>query len=246
MTTTLITGATGGFGPVLAKHLSSKGHRLLLHGRNSCKLQKLCSTLEDHKHLTFTANPIISKDAASEMCGFILAQNALPNIIVHHLGGTQGVKSALASVEQWLSVLTLNTFFAAEINRLLMPHFLKIKLPVRIIHISSISALSLRGSAPYACSKAMLNAYVVCLAREVATSNVSISAIMPGAFHTPGSNWETYMQTNPSLVKDFLRHHHASNRLGEPTEILPAIDFLSDFSNTFAQGCIINIDGGTM
>lgn len=246
MKSALITGATGGFGPTIAQHLASKGYQLLLHGRNQEKLDKLALNLTPSKCLTLIANPLSSKTAAQELSYSILSSNALPNIIIHHLGGTLGVKSALASPQEWLSVLTMNVLFSAEINRILVPHLIKTDEPARIIHISSISAISLRGSAPYASCKALLNAYVVTLAREIAKTKIVVSAIMPGAFVTPGSNWGTYLEEDPLLVDDFLKHHHACNRLGQPEEILPALDFLADFGNTFAQGCILNIDGGTM
>jgi len=152
----------------------------------------------------------------------------------------------MSGIEQWNSVLKLNALFAADVNSLIVPAMLKQGSIHKLVHISSISAYSLRGSAPYAASKAFLNAYVTTLGRELATTNICVSAIMPGAFVTPGGTWEEYTMKNPEIVDDFLRHHHASKRLGIPIEILPAIDFLSDPSNSFSQGCIVNIDGGTM
>lgn len=247
MRTVLITAATGGFGPTIAKHLAAKGDRLILHGRNVEKLCRLRHKLhQKENHHICISDPLSSMDAARDIEEFLLSSDLIPNILIHHLGGTLGVRSALSSPEDWLSVLRLNVLFGAEINSLLVPKMKASKSPSRIIHISSISAISLRGSAPYAASKAFLNAYITTLARELAQTEIVVSGIMPGAVVTPGSNWSTYKRDNPGIVADFLRHHHGCGRLGRPDEILPAVDFLSDFNNTFAQGCIVNIDGATM
>ena len=49
----------------------------------------------------------------------------------------------------------------------------------KIVHVSSISGDSLRGSAPYACSKNFLNSYIKTL--QDLEKNVVVSGVMPGA-----------------------------------------------------------------
>ena len=104
-----------------------------------------------------------------------------PDIVVHHVGGTSDVRSTLSDRSKWIEVLQLNVLFAAEFNSSYIPYLLERDIPARIIHVSSISALSLRGSGPYAAAKAFLNAYIITTAREVATSRVTVCGVMPGA-----------------------------------------------------------------
>ena len=117
----------------------------------------------------------------------------------------------------------------------------------KIVHISSISAIALRGSAPYAASKTLLNSYITTLARELGSHEIVVSGIMPGALYAKGGHWDKVKKTNPQKMKDFLRHHHAIGRLGLAKEISPWVLFLcSKYSTKFSTGSIINIDGGTM
>ena len=51
------------------------------------------------------------------------------------------------------------------------------KTSCKIVHISSISAISLRGSAPYAASKTFLNSYLTTLARELGETNIVVSVL---------------------------------------------------------------------
>ena len=134
-------------------------------------------------------------------------------------------------------------------NKILNYKYSKCVLRLMIIFalpISSISAQSLRGSAPYGASKALLNAYVQTLGRELATSGIVVSAVMPGAFTAKGGHWDKIKKNNPKMMRDFLRHHHAIGRLGEAKEIAPWILFLCSKYSTFSVGTLINVDGGTM
>ena len=45
----------------------------------------------------------------------------------------------------------------------------------KIVHISSISAIALRGSAPYTASKTLLNSYITTLARELGKHEIVAS-----------------------------------------------------------------------
>ena len=246
MRAALITGATSGFGPTIAKHLSSKSFHIVLHGRDQGKLNILYDSLKTKNKSVCCCDALDLPNSAQKVYSHINDQKIVPSVVIHHVGGTTANRSALSNVKEWQECLNLNVFFGAEINRLIVPDLIIKKIQARIIHISSISAITLRGSSTYACSKALLNAYITSLSRELATSDIIVSGIMPGAFNTPTSNWSNYLKNNMALVNDFLSHHHATKRLGVPSEILSSIDFLIDPSNTFSQGCILNIDGGTM
>ena len=249
MSYALLTASTGGFGPVIAQHLLNKGYSLILHGRDLDRLENLNQNLENPHHRSIILLQHDIRTHSDEFTPFLNKLGAIehiPNLVIHHIGGTLGFKSATSSLREWLDVITLNFLFSVAINNFYIPKALETRVSMRIIHISSISSVTLRGSSPYACSKSLVNSYVVSLARELALSNIHVSAILPGAFNTPGSNWDQYNASNPGLVDDFLRHHHACGRLGKPQEILPAIDFLANPMNTFAHGTLVNIDGGTM
>ena len=116
----------------------------------------------------------------------------------------------------------------------------------KLTTFSSISSKSLRGSSPYASSKAFLDAYTVSMGRELAKSPIIISGIQPGAFIAEENDWARNVHDRPEMVKDFLRHHHASGRLGSPDEIAPLILFMSSQYFSWGMGSIFNYDGGTM
>ena len=172
------------------------------------------------------------------------AQDAF-EIVVHNVGGTLGMKNPLAPMEDWHRVWQFNVGIAQEINALVIPAMQK-KQWGRVIHISSVAALDLRGSCGYGPSKAYLNAYTQVLGRAVAPDGVVVSAILPGAVYAPGGHWDWVQENKPEMLADFLRHHHAVGRLGTAEEIAPFVLFMASEHVTFAQAALINVDGGTM
>ena len=85
-----------------------------------------------------------------------LKKNKCPDFIIHNIGGTLQHKSPLSEYTKWLDVINFNVGVAIKINNTLIPKMKKSG-NHKIVHVSSISGDSLRGSAPYVCSKNFLN-----------------------------------------------------------------------------------------
>ena len=243
----VVTGASQGIGAEAAVHLAREGADLILLARSEDKLQKVVQDLGRFGGVYRAYSCDLAEPGVpSAIARRILAETGKIDGVVHNLGGTLAVKPAQATPDEWNRVIHFNVGISIELNNALIPHFIENGFG-RIVHVSSISAEALRGSAPYAASKALLNAYVTVLARELGKTNVVVSAVMPGAVYAEGGHWDHVSKTNPAMKADFLRHHHACGRLGTADEIAPFIAFLcGDKQMTFAQGAIINVDGGTM
>ena len=243
----IITGASQGIGLEIAELFSQEGAFVTIISSNKKKLDNafriLCKNKKKTKHVKILAD--LTNDKKLNKAIIKIISNGTPDIIIHNVGGTLDVKSPLASYSDWLKVINFNVGIAIKINNKIVP-LMKKRKSGKIVHISSISSKSLRGSAPYAASKAFLDAYVQTLARDLATSGVVVSAVLPGAIFAKGGHWDNVKKNNPKKMSDFLRHHHAIGRLGTAKEIAPWVLFLCSNYSTFSVGTLINIDGGTM
>ncbi|MCL2742530.1 MAG: SDR family oxidoreductase, partial [Planctomycetaceae bacterium] len=167
------------------------------------------------------------------------------DIVVHAVGGPLDIRDPLSPVDEWQRVWQYNCGIAIEMNCVLIP-CMQQRNWGRVIHISSISGVLLRGAAPYASAKAYLNAYTKTLGRELAKSGVVVSAVLPGAVAFDGSYWDKFVKEMHPRVDDFLRHHQAAGRMGTPEEIASFVVMLGSEQASFAQGALFNVDGGNM
>ena len=242
----LITGASQGIGESCAIDFAKEGALVSIVARREDALKKISDALGGQKsgHY-FYACDLMEQGTPTAAVEALVGKHGPIDIVVHNLGGTLGVKNPLSPMEDWFKVLQYNVGHAMEINNLVIPPMQKKKWG-RVIHVSSISAENLRGSAPYGCAKAFVNAYVKTLGRAVAPDGVVVSGVMPGAIMAEGGHWDNIRKNNPNMMADFLRHHHAIGRLGGAEEISPFIVFMASKWVTFAPTSLIPIDGGTM
>ena len=242
----LVTAASQGLGRVAAQAFADEGCRVAVVSRNRGKLDTLLVEMggAENGHAALAAD--LMEPGEPERAVLALgAEGGGFDIVIHNIGGTLSLKDPLSPSEQWAHVWRFNVGIAIEINNLVIPPMVAQGWG-RIIHISSISAESARGSTPYAASKAFLNTYVRGIGRSFAPAGLVISAVMPGAFEAEGGHWSNIRRDNPAMIDDFLRHHHAIGRLGTPEEIVPFLLFMASSHVTFATAAVIPVDGGTM
>jgi len=242
----LITGASQGLGRVAAGDFAREGCRVAVVSRRADRLRSLVDEMggEAAGHAMVAADLMTPGEPARAVQALTAAGGAF-NIVIHSVGGTMALKDPLSPADAWAQVWRYNVGVAIEINNEIVPGMVA-RGYGRIVHVSSISATSVRGSTPYAAAKAYLNAYVTGVGRSLAPNGIVMSAVMPGAFESEGGHWGNIRKNNPAMMADFLRHHHAIGRLGTPEEISPFLLFMASRFVTFATAAVLAVDGGTM
>ena len=167
------------------------------------------------------------------------------DVIVHNVGGSLISRNYLGGEEEWNYALKFNAVAAIDMNSILIPPMVD-RGYGRVIHISSISAIMLRGNPLYASAKAFLHAYVTAVGRQLAPTGVLLCSVMPGAVAFPGSYWDNFVKEGNPRVDDFLRHHQAANRFGTPEEIANIVLFMASDKSSFMQATNIPVDGANM
>lgn len=242
----LVTGASQGLGKVATMDFAREGCRVSIVARRTEKLKEIIATIGGKKKgHSYYAVDLFEENAPSVAVNELVKRNGHFDIVLHNIGGTLNVKDPLATVDDWYRVWRFNVGIAIEINRLVVPAMQNEQWG-RIVHISSISAESIRGSGPYSAAKAYLNAYVKSLGRSLAPTGIVVSALMPGAFIADGGHWDHIRKSKPAIIEDFLSHHQAIGRLGLAEEISAFALFMASRHVTFATSAVIPVDGGTM
>ena len=167
-------------------------------------------------------------------------KGSAPDIIVHVLGGSQGLTDTLLPSSDWAKVWRLNLGIAHDINRVFIPMMQRNKWG-RIIHISSHAAAGAVGYCPYATAKAALNGYVRSVAKEFSKDGIILCAVSPGVIHTPG---RYFASLNSRQQEEYFNQYLPIHRFGRAEEVARAVVFLASQHSSYMAGSILTIDGG--
>lgn len=242
----LIVGASKGIGRAITEGFAKENTEIIAIARSESLLEELkkeCLKL-GAKSFDIFAVDIMEKDL-KEFSKELLKKYGMFDVIVHNVGGSLVSRNHLGGAEEWNYALKFNAIAAIDMNSILIPPMIEKGLG-RVIHISSISAVMLRGNPLYASAKAFLNAYVTTVGRQLAPSGVVLCSVMPGAVSFPGSYWDKFIQEGHPRVNDFLKHHQAVDRFGTPEEIANVVLFMASEGSSFMAATNIPVDGANM
>lgn len=241
----LVVGASKGIGNTIANEFAIEGARVTTVARSEELLRKLDADIKKFSpHHAFYVFDVVDNNA-NKLAQNLITERGVFDIVVHCVGGSLVSRNALGTIDEWHYAWKFNAGVAIDMNNVLIQPMIDQKWG-RVIHISSISAITLRGNPLYASSKAFLNSYITTVGRTIASTGVIMSGIMPSAVVFPGSYWDSYTTTDPNRCVDFLKHHQAINRFGTTKEIADAVLFMSSDKASFMPAALIPVDGGNM
>lgn len=219
----LIVGASKGIGLEIARELRAEGCKVYTVARTG-KVDYLMDLMEE-------AQP-----------GLLCAALALtpPDIIVHVIGGSQGLTDTLGPSSDWAKVWRLNLGIAHDINRHYIP-LMRANGWGRIIHLSSNAARTGGGYCPFTSAKAALDGYVRTVSKEFSKDGVIISAVAPGIIHTEG---RYYASLDDKEQEEYFNKYLPIQRFGRAEEVSKVVSFLASEHAGYMAGSIVSIDGG--
>lgn len=240
----LITGGSRGLGRSLVSAFAGEGTKVLFTARSSEELEMLYRSIDgDAAGHSYIALDLMEEGAIEQLYQHTEERFGFPDIIIHNLGGTLGIRDNFSSMEDFDKVWKFNFGISVEINRLFVPKMMK-KGWGRVVHISSSSAVMADASLPYSSAKAALNNYVKGLGQRIADKGILINSVMPGPFIADNNHWDNVRKNDPDRYERFVNNRMSIKRLGTTEEISQFILFLSSELATLFAGSSIAVDGG--
>jgi short-subunit dehydrogenase len=182
----LVTGATSGIGYELTKILAENGHNLILISRSQAELEVISnnfSTQYGVKVITIVKD-LFEPGAAEELYNEVKAQGLHVNILVND--AAQGVygKFAETSLQEELDIIQLNISSLVVLTKLFMKDMLAGN-GGRILQLASVvSKIASPLMAVYAGTKAFVYNFTQSVINELEGTNVTMTALLPGATDT--------------------------------------------------------------
>lgn len=238
----LVTGASRGIGAAVCESLAREGALVTAVARSQKDLQALESIIGS-KGNVFIQSDLMEDRAVETLHSQLIDSGRQPSIIINNVGGTMDLNDPLCSSDDFLKVMKFNLGIAMDVNRFMVPNMREKKWG-RICHVSSISALENQGPPSYSAAKAALNAYVRGVSRYLASENIILTSVMPGAIFTEGGYWDEVSKNRPDHLKKYLEERMATKRLGNVSEIAELTTFLVSEHASFMVGSSVLADGG--
>jgi len=188
--TILITGASTGFGKLIAQTLLQNGHTVFATMRNpDGKNKQNANDLSGFADQTGGILHLIALDVTNDESVEKAIEKAMNleshiDVVINNAGIGGGGFAEATTVDQFQHIFDVNVFGVQRVNRAVLPSMRK-RGEGLIIHISTIMGrIVLPFSAAYTASKFALEGLAETYRYELAQTGVDISIVQPGGFPT--------------------------------------------------------------
>lgn len=183
MKTALITGATSGIGMATAKLFAQKGHKLILCGRRTERLNQLKNELNTEVHtLRFDVR---NREDVFNAIDSIPEEFQNIDILLNNAGNAHGLSSIQqGNLEDWDAMIDGNVKGLLYVTKAILPTMIDRNTGF-IINIGSVAAKEVYPNGNvYCASKHAVDALSKSMRVDLAGHNIRVSAIHPGAVET--------------------------------------------------------------
>jgi 3-oxoacyl-[acyl-carrier protein] reductase len=242
--TTIISGGSRGLGLAVASRLLERGDRIATFSRSgSAALLDLASRYPGrvhHENLDAADSTAVRRFVANTVAAFGRVDHCVANAAV----AAEGILATMADADVD-AMLAVNLRGAIVLVRECVRQFLAHPRALPEAEAGSVvvvsSVVAARGSpglAVYAATKAGLEGFARCLAREVGPRGIRVNAVAPGFLATELS------ATLSEADRERIVRRTPLGRLGATDDIVGAIDFLTSPGAAFVTGQTLTVDGG--
>ncbi|MEM7655081.1 MAG: SDR family oxidoreductase [Bacteroidota bacterium] len=241
--TILVTGGSRGIGRAIVRRLAASGATVAVqYGQSKAAAESLQSEFPEQVHV-FQAD-FRKPDAPWQLAEQVLNQLGQIDGLVNNAGIALEMPTKANSQEwqtQWETTLQVNLIATAALCRAFLPTFQQ-QQQGRIVHISSRAAF--RGDTvdylAYAASKGGMVALSRSLARGYGKMGIKSFVVAPGFIRT-----EMAQQFIDTYGEAWVLDDLALNKLTEPEDVAPTVEFLLSGLMDHATGCTIDINAGS-
>ncbi len=183
----LVTGATSGIGYELAKLLAKDGYNLILVARNRENLEATAqemAAVSSSIHTHIIESDLFESGAAEEIYAKTTAMGITVDVLINNAGQGEWGTFSTTDLQREVDIVQLNIVAMMSLTKL----YLKDMLARNDGKILQLASSASKAPSPYlsvyAATKAFVLAFSEALMKEIEDTNVTITALRPGATDT--------------------------------------------------------------
>jgi uncharacterized protein len=219
----LITGATSGFGFEFCKLFAADGYNLVMVARSEERLQEVSGDIITQYGVEVLplAADLFLPETADGIYQTVKSHGIIINVLVNDAGQGEHGLFVETDLQRELDIIQLNITSLVSLTKFFLKDMVA-RNEGRILQVASLLAIYPTPlMAVYAASKAFVLAFTESLIHELKDTNVSMTALLPGAsdtdfFHKAGSEDSyVYQKTNLSDPQQVAKDGYEALMKGE-------------------------------
>lgn len=236
----IVTGGARGVGSGIASVLAAEGARVVISDLDAALAESTATTLRTQGlDVLAVTTDVTDRASVDAMAAHVIAEYGRIDILAANAGIYPTATVAAIDDALWDRVMDVNVKGAVRVVQACMTTMVSRRYG-RIVLTSSITGplTGQPGFAHYGASKAAMLGFMRSAAIELATSGVTINAVLPGNVQTPGFA-DTSEEHQRQMLSSIPMGHYA-----DPEDIGWAVRFLASPEAGYITGQTLIVDGG--
>lgn len=237
----LVTGGTRGIGKEIVYAFASLNYRVAFCYQNSnIEAQKIVADLQSKGIYACAYKTDVSKySEVGTLYEDLVRDFGFIDTLVNNAGKAHHGMFNFESEDDFDEVISTNLKSVFNMCNIFAPNMIARQFG-RIINISSIwGQHGASCEALYACAKGGVDALTKSLAKEFASSGVTVNAVSPGMIDTQMNSEHLSQQDKDDFIKKV-----PLNKIGQPKDVADVVVYLASESAGYITGQIIKVAGG--